>query len=167
MLFRSFSWAKVTSATSYSVEYKISTDSEWTVVDAGDVSTYEIKGLNSETSYDVRLQATMSSGSVKSAYSEISTVSTLVKAPFPKEIGTAAELVSVFASGDLLTAGATDVVELTADIDMTGKTLTTVAKFSGIFKGNKHSIKNWNGTNAMFDINAGTIQEVTDRKSVV
>ena len=156
----SFSWAKVTSATSYSVEYKISTDSEWTVVDAGDVATYEIKDLKSETSYDVRLQATMSSGAVKSAYSEVSTVSTLVKAPFPKEIGTAAELVSVFASGDLLTAGATDVVELTADIDMSGKTLTTVAKFSGIFKGNNHSIKNWNGTNAMFNINAGTIQEV-------
>lgn len=71
-------WAAVDNASGYSVEYKKSSASEWTVAGSTAETTYEITGLDPETSYEVRVQAT-ASGDNKSDYSEVKTISTTEK----------------------------------------------------------------------------------------
>lgn len=68
-------WGAVENADGYSVEYKKSSASDWTVAGTTDQLTYDITGLEPTTSYDVRVQAT-ASGDNKSEYSEVKTVST-------------------------------------------------------------------------------------------
>ena len=68
-------WGAVDNADGYSIEYKKSSDSEWTVAGTTDQLTFDITGLEASTSYDIRVQAT-ASGDNKSEYSEVKTVST-------------------------------------------------------------------------------------------
>lgn len=68
-------WETVEHASGYSVEYKKSSDADWTVAGTTDQLTFAITGLEPSTSYDVRVQAT-ASGDNKSEYSEVKTVST-------------------------------------------------------------------------------------------
>lgn len=69
-------WEKVSRATGYKVEYKKTADTEWTVVETDEL-TCTIEGLEFETSYDVRVKATI--GELESEYSEVATVTTLAE----------------------------------------------------------------------------------------
>ncbi len=161
----SLKWGAVDKALTYTVEYKETAASEWTVVDGLTATEYAIEGLKDETSYDVRVKAV--AGESSSDYSAVKTVTTLKKAAFPKTINNADELVALFESGELVTAAATDKILLAADIDMTGKTLKAGEVFGGILDGQNHVIKNWTATNAMFETVKGGICNLTIDASCV
>jgi hypothetical protein len=152
------SWDAAQNATSYTVEYKKTADANWTVAGTTQNLTYTIDNLSSETSYDVRVKGV--NGDSESSYSTTVSTSTLKKAAFPKNIANADELIALLTGSEVSTASATDVVNITADIDMTGKTLTSTAVFAGVLNGNNHSIKNWKGTTPLF-ATLGSAQDLT------
>jgi len=156
----SLTWGAVDKASGYTVEYKKSSDATYTSVDAGNATSYTLSSLTDNTSYDIRIQAYETNSGSLSAYSEVKTVSTIKKAAFPMNIGTADELIAFLTGADAATASATDVVNLTSDIDMTGKTFTSTATFAGVFNGNNHTIKNLKGTTPLF-ISLGSAKDLT------
>ncbi|MCI1785880.1 MAG: fibronectin type III domain-containing protein [Bacteroidales bacterium] len=68
------SWDACTNASAYVVEYKKSTDADWTVAGTTADTEYKIEGLTAATSYDVRVKG--QSGESYSDYSETKTIST-------------------------------------------------------------------------------------------
>ena len=52
------------------------------------------------------------------------------------------------------------VVELGADIDMTGVTITPATKFDGVFDGRGYLLVNWTTSNGLFKENSGTIKNI-------
>jgi hypothetical protein len=152
------SWDAAQNATSYTVEYKKTADANWTVAGTTQNLTYTIDNLSSETSYDVRVKGV--NGDSESSYSTTVSTTTLKKAAFPKNIANADELIALLTGSEVSTASATDVVNITADIDMNGKTLTSTAVFAGVLNGNNHSIKNWKGTTPLF-ATLGSAQDLT------
>lgn len=67
-------WETVTGARSYTVEYKKTTDSNWTPAGETGNTTFKIENLDQKTSYDVRVKAT--AGNSESDYSEAKTIET-------------------------------------------------------------------------------------------
>lgn len=152
------SWDAALNATSYTVEYKKTADANWTVAGTTQNLTYTIDNLTPETSYDVRVKGI--NGDSESSYSTTVSTTTLKKAAFPKNISNADELIALLTGSEVSTASATDVVNITADIDMSGKSLTSTAVFAGVLNGNNHSIKNWKGTTPLF-ATLGSAQDLT------
>lgn len=68
-------WGAVTSATSYSLRYKLSTASTWTTVSSLTAATYNLTGLTAASTYDFQVSATCASGT--SAYSATTQFTTL------------------------------------------------------------------------------------------
>lgn len=143
-------WASVYGADGYTLEYKKTAETTWTPINVGNVTTYDIEGLSDLTSYDLRLQGYASSTGKTSEYSAVVTTTTLKKAAFPMTIATADQLVAALTGTELSTGDATSVINITADIDMTGKSFASIATFVGTVNGNNHSIKNWKSTTPMF-----------------
>lgn len=52
------------------------------------------------------------------------------------------------------------IVELGADIDMTGVTITPAASFDGVFDGRGYWLENWTTSNGLFKENSGTIKNI-------
>ena len=77
----SVSWASVTNATGYKVEYKKSTDSEFAVSGTPTYSPYQVTGLEFGLSYDFRVKATC--GESESPYSNVVTVDVVRYLPSP------------------------------------------------------------------------------------
>ena len=69
------SWASVTGAKSYTVEYKKTAAADWTVAGETKENSFKIENLDQKTSYDVRVKAT--AGDSESDYSEVKTAETL------------------------------------------------------------------------------------------
>ncbi|MCS6917922.1 MAG: sulfatase-like hydrolase/transferase [Chitinophagales bacterium] len=58
-----YSWNAVVGASGYELRYKLSSASSWTVIDLGNVTSYVLGGLPSNTSYKAKLAARCSNGS--------------------------------------------------------------------------------------------------------
>jgi hypothetical protein len=68
-------WASVSGANSYSLQWKVSTASTWTTVSNLTASSYNLTGLTANTSYSYQVQATC--GTTNSGYSAASSFTTL------------------------------------------------------------------------------------------
>lgn len=151
-------WDPCVNAVKYIIEYKTASGSEWTSAETEE-TTFKITGLSDKTAYEVRAKSINKDGN-ESEYSEVKKITTLEKAAFPKDIATADEFVALFAGKELTTADATSLVNITADIDLSGKTIKTCATFPGILNGNKHSIKNWKSSTPLFT-EVGSVKDLT------
>ena len=151
-------WEAVEGATSYRVEHKVTVGSEWTEDYTGngeDVSfKVTIQELESGVSYDVRVAAIASGYS--DTYCEPVTIATTA-AP-SAIITTADQLIEWLQS---ISEETTDVAILDADIDMSGKTITSASGFGGTFDGQGHIISNLTSSVPLFAKNSGVIRNLT------
>ena len=132
-------WGKCVGATKYLVEWKKTADSAWQSAETTE-TTYAISGLQDNTEYQVRVTAV----SDQSYVSNVVTVATVERPPFPMEIASADEWIA-FATGNIIglaNNGADDKVTLTADLDFTGKEYPADVVFKGVVDGNGKTIKN-------------------------
>ena len=144
-------WNEVEMADSYVLEYKKSADSKYTEVKLGKVSSYTLESLTQATSYDLRIKAVESVSASESEYSDVKTFTTLKKRSFPLAVSTADEFIGILSLGEeLLTATADDEIQITADLDFSGKTLPAGAKFTGTVNGGSHSLKNISSDHPIF-----------------
>ena len=144
-------WNEVAKANSYVLEYKKSSDSKYQEVKLGRVTSYTIKSLEQNTSYDLRIKATESVSASESEYSDVKTFSTLKKSAFPLKASTADEFISILKLGDeLTTAAAEDEIQITADLDFSGKTLPSAPKFTGTLNGGNHTLRNISSDHSLF-----------------
>ena len=148
------SWDAVDKAEGYVVEYKKSSDSDWTVMPSTTATSVTIDGLVPETAYSVRVKATMSG--VDSDYAT-GTATTAAASALSTEISTGAELVKWLAAA---TDAATGTYKITADLDMKGLTASAAAGFAGTLDGQGHTIKNWTSTTPLFASNKGTVKNI-------
>lgn len=150
-------WGAVEGATAYKVEHKLTVGSEWTEDYAGngeDVSfKVKIQGLQTSVSYDVRVAA-IASGYTDTYCDPVSVSTTDAPAAI---ITTADQLVAWLGS---ISEETTDVAILDADIDMSGKTITSASGFGGTFHGQDHVISNLTSGVPLFATNSGTIRNL-------
>lgn len=150
-------WGAVEGATAYKVEHKLTVGSEWTEDYAGngeDVSfKVKIQGLQTSVSYDVRVAA-IASGYTDTYCAPVSVSTTDAPAAI---ITTADQLVAWLGS---ISEETTDVAILDADIDMSGKTITSASGFGGTFHGQDHVISNLTSGVPLFATNSGTIRNL-------
>lgn len=145
-------WNSVEKADSYALEYKRSADAEYSQIKLGNVTTYTLENLAQNTSYDLRLKALESVSESESEYSDVKTFTTLEKASFPLTASTADQLIAILGLGDkLVTAAATDEIQIKADIDLAGKTLPAGVKFTGTLNGENHILKNIASDHPLFE----------------
>ena len=140
-------WGKCVGATKYLVEWKKTADSAWQSAETTE-TTYAIAGLQDNTEYQVRVTAV----SDQSYVSDVVTVATKERPPFPMEISTADQWIQ-FVTGDIIILannGADDKVTLTADLDFTGKEYPADVVFKGVLDGNGKTIKNLQSANPLF-----------------
>ena len=140
-------WGKCVDATKYVVEWKKTADSAWQSAETTE-TTYAIKGLQDNTEYQIRVTAV----SDKSYVSEVVTVTTKERPPFPMEISSADQWIQ-FVTGDIIILannGADDKVTLTADLDFTGKEYPADVVFKGVLDGDGKTIKNLKSANPLF-----------------
>ena len=72
----SLSWSAVTGAASYKVDYKLSSDTTWTVIQSATTSTsVSLSGLSAAVAYDWRVRTNCSSGSSSFTASSFNTLS--------------------------------------------------------------------------------------------
>lgn len=144
-------WNKVQKATGYVLEYKESSAAEYTAVELGNVLEHTLTGLNGETAYQIRIKATEAASESESEYSEVTEVTTLQKAAFPKVASTADEFIAILNDAEgLRTATATDEIQITANLDFAGKTLPEGVVFPGTLNGNNCIISNISSSHALF-----------------
>ena len=150
-------WGAVENATSYIVNYKKSADAEWVEVKATG-SNCLVNGLKDNTSYDFRVASVRSNK--QSDFSSVASFTTPeITWEYPLSITDGETLASWITSGaEFTTAG--NVINIDADIDLTGKDFTPAASFAGTLNGNNHSIKVAANT-ALFGSNSGTISNLT------
>ena len=132
-------WGKCVGATKYVVEWKKTAETAWQSAETTE-TTYAIKGLQDNTEYQVRVTAVSDQNYV----SNVVTVATVERPPFPMEIASADEWIA-FATGNIIglaNNGADDKVTLTADLDFTGKEYPADVVFKGVLDGNGKTIKN-------------------------
>lgn len=158
--FLSVEWQAVEGAASYRVEQKLALGSEYTVSYSGAETSYKITGLESGVAYDVRVGVIAEGYSM--SYSDVTSIST--KAAPSTTIANAAQFVAWLGS---ISGETTDVAALTADIDMTGVTLTSAKGFFGELQGQGFAIKNLNASVPIFAVNNGTISDLVIDESCV
>lgn len=144
-------WNEVEKADLYNLEFKKSSDSDWTEVKLGKVTSYSLEDLDQKTSYDLRIMAMESISASESEYSDIKNFTTLKKSNFPLKAATADEFINILNMGDeLVTATAEDEIQITTDLDFSGKTLPTGARFTGTLNGGNHTLKNISSDHPLF-----------------
>ena len=151
--FLNVEWQAVEGAATYQVEQKLALGSEYTVSYTGDKTAYKISGLESGVAYDVRV-GVIAPGYAMS-YSDVTTISTTA-AP-STIIANADQFVAWLGS---ISGETTDVAALTADIDMTGKTITSAAGFFGELQGQGFAIRNLKSSVPIFAKNNGKIVDL-------
>lgn len=82
------SWAAVTDATSYKVEYKTSAATSWTALPAQAETSVTLSGLIAATTYDWRVLATCSAGTGNFATSQFTTIAEPTSCPGPLDLTT-------------------------------------------------------------------------------
>lgn len=146
-------WSQVPYATSYIVESKAASASEWEVSQPQTTNSYTIVGLTEFTDYDVRVKA-VNKDAQESDYKAV-TAKTQKAFSFKKK-----EQVIEFFTSRAAAAAATDKFSLAADIDMGGATLPAVATFVASFDGQGHALKNLKITEPLFAENSGAISNL-------
>lgn len=146
-------WQAVEGAASYQLEYKLALASEYTVGYSGDELSYKLTGLESGVAYDVRV-GVIAEGYAMS-YSDVTTISTTA-AP-STIIANADQFIAWLAS---ISGETVEVAALTADIDMTGKTITSATGFFGELQGQGFAIKNLQSSVPIFAKNNGKIVDL-------
>ncbi|MBQ7623463.1 MAG: fibronectin type III domain-containing protein [Bacteroidales bacterium] len=156
-------WDLVKGATKYIVEYRKSSDPDWTVLEFGPQdNNCKVRDLPSQTSYDVRAMCETPDGA--SAYTDVITVSTRQPGSYPKEMATADDFVA-WLEGGVVEVDAADTYSLTADIDLTGMTFTAMDEpLMGTFDGQGHTVTGVSST--LFYQNEGTIKNLIAKGSV-
>ena len=144
------SWNAGGTTDEYTVEYKESAESSYTVAGTTTSTNYTISDLTAATSYDVRVKASYSG--VDSDYAE-ATISTQESTSIPTEISSADELVTWLAGAN---DGSTGEYKIVSDIDMSGKTIASSVGFAGTLDGQGYSIKNLSSTVPLFETTAST-----------
>lgn len=161
------SWAKVGAATSYVVEYREKGAASWNKYDAGKLTSVTIEDLETETEYEFRVKAIKktTAKTYESEYTEVLAVKTLETAEF--FVKNADELIALLSGTKLTEKGEAAILNLTADIDLAGKTLPVVAEYLGTFNGGSHTIKNWDTTHPLFNKLSGAASAVVFDKTCV
>ena len=134
-------WDDLPDAIGYQIEYKKSSESNWTVttVAAGEKTVLKVMNLPSETSFDVRGKTLTLAGD--SEYCDVQTVSTRKPGSFPKEMKTADEFIA-WLEGGVVEVNEGEVFTITGDLDLTGQSYTAMDEsILGIFDGGGHTIK--------------------------
>lgn len=150
-------WNTVENATGYVVNYKKSSDTEWSEAKATETSLL-VKGLKDNTSYDFRVASVRSTA--QSEFSPVVSFTTPeITWEYPLSITDGETLASWLTSGAEFTTTAS-VINIDANIDLTGKDFTPAAAFAGTLNGNNHSIKVACGT-ALFNNVSGAISNLT------
>lgn len=152
-------WNEIEIAEKYVLEYKESSAASWTSIELYETSC-TVDKIKGETKYDVRVKFV--SGGVDSDYSDIVTITTFAKPPFPKEIGDAEEFMDMISGTDIAVAEPDCMIYLTADIDLAGKTLPAGAKFVGTLDGKGHKIKNLTSSTPIFEEIASVVDLTID-----
>ena len=151
-------WDAVEGATSYKVEHKTTIGSEYTTdyTGNGEDAGYKVKieGLESGVSYDVRIAA-IAEGYADTYCDPVTVATTAAPSAL---ISTADQLIAWLGS---ISEQTFDVVALEADIDMTGKTITSASGFSGTLHGQDHVISNLTSSVPLFAENSGVIRNLT------
>ena len=129
-------WNEVANASNYVLEYKESSVESYTAVELGKVLEYTITGLKGATEYQLRLKAVEKSSQSESEYSDVVSTQTIVKAAFPMVASNVDEFIAILSNEGLRTASATDEIQITANLDLTGKTLPASPIFTGTLVGN-------------------------------
>ena len=143
-------WNEVEKASGYVLEYKESTANEYTAVELGKVLEYTLTNLKGAVEYQVRIKAVEKNSQSESEYSDVVTATTLVKASFPMVASTADEFIAILSNEGLRTASATDEIQITANLDLTGKTLPASPIFTGTLVGNNCVISGVTSDHALF-----------------
>ena len=147
-------WSQVPYATSYIVESKAASASEWEVSQPQTTNSYTIVGLTEFTDYDVRVKA-VNKDAQESDYKAV--IAKTQKAfSFKKK-----EQVIEFFTSRAAAAAATDKFSLAADIDMGGATLPAVATFVASFDGQGHALKNFKASAPLFSELSGKVSNLT------
>ena len=151
------SWDQVENAKTYGVEYCLATADAFSAAGTTAELSYTITGLQPETAYKVRVRAI--ADNVTSDWSSVASVSTLADEPEEIGIKTADEFVK-WINEEAVNCTAEDVVELAADIDLSGKTLTPVSEFKGTFDGKEHKLSNMAASAPLFTVNKGIVKNL-------
>lgn len=158
-------WNKVENASGYVLEYKESSAEQYTAVELDKVLEYTITNLKGATKYQIRIKAVEKSSESESEYSDIQQVETLVKADFPMTAANADEFIAILSSAEALrSASATDEIQITGDLDFTGKTLPEAPIFPGTLVGNGKTISNLTADHAIF-ASVGNVSDLTIAQS--
>ena len=145
-------WDKVEKATGYVLEYKEAGAESYTAIELDyNVFEYTISGLKDATTYNLRLKAVESVSNSESEYSDVREIHTIVKAEFPMVATTADEFISIISNaGALLTAVATDEIQIAGNLDFAGKTLPEGVVFPGTLNGQNFKLSNITSDHALF-----------------
>ena len=134
-------WDELPDAIGYQIEYKRSSESNWTVstIAAGEKTVLKVANLPSETSFDVRAKTLTLAGD--SEYCDVQTVSTRKPGSFPKEMKNADEFIA-WLEGGVVEVNENETFTITDDIDLTNQSYTAMDEsILGIFDGGGHTIK--------------------------
>lgn len=153
-------WNAVENASGYVLEYKESSENNYTAIELGNVLEHTIKNLKATTSYQVRLKAVESMSQSESEYSDVAEVATVAKATFPMVANNADEFIAILANGGIRTASPTDEIQIKGNLDFAGKTLPAEAVFPGVLVGNNAVLSNINSDHALFAL-VGSAKDLT------
>lgn len=144
-------WNEVAKADSYLLEFKKSSAADYTSVKLGKINSYTLESLDQETSYDLRIKALETTSASESEYSDVKSFTTLKKISFPLTASTADEFIAILnLGGELTTATPDDEIQITADLDFSGKKLPAGAKFTGTLNGGSHTLRNISSDHPIF-----------------
>lgn len=148
------SWTAVQNADRYVVEYKKDAETSWTSMQPSNSTTATIENLDPETKYDVRVKAGIMGYESDYATAQATTLSAAALSP---TIANAQQLVKWLKDASSASTGTS---KLTADIDMSGLTISSAEDFAGVLDGQGHKIKNLRSDVPLFEKNSGTIKNL-------
>lgn len=149
-------WAAVEKATNYEVYIKKAADADWTKAGETAETSFTVTGLLSNTDYVAGVKATYKTNASEIGEKAFKTLDYTA----PSEIGTAEDFIQWLALGaPMAEAGTT--LTLTADIDLTGKTLPAVESYAGTLNGNGKTIKGLSLNAPIFTSLSGTVKDLT------
>ena len=154
-------WNKVEDATGYVLEYKEASAESYTAVELDKVLEYNITGLKSNVTYQIRLKAVENTTESESEYSDVVEAKTLTKASFPMTANNADEFIAILSNAEgLRSASATDEIQIKGNLDFTGKTLPAGPIFPGTLVGNGNTISGVTSDHAIF-ASVGSVSNLT------
>ena len=154
----SASWALVGLADEYGMQWKKSSDANWSTEEVYTTTSAVISGLEPKVSYDVRVRAARTVDGNKE-YSDYITESMTM--PEPDYIMlTGKDAVLEFFASKAATATGSEVYKLSADVDLGGATISTADSFTGVLDGQGFTIKNAKVSGGIINTLSGTIKNL-------